>query len=74
MKKDQFRIRISSPPDREKLVAELLVGNDQWAELNQETDELLLEVYPRQDGLPWSLDFEATLEALNAAKKRLVGE
>lgn len=34
--KDKHRICISSPPDREKLVAEIFFGDTQWAELNQE--------------------------------------
>ena len=31
-----YRICLSSPPDREKLVAEIFVGDVQWAEINQE--------------------------------------
>jgi hypothetical protein len=34
------RICISSPPDREKLVAEILFGDVQWAEIDQEADIL----------------------------------
>jgi hypothetical protein len=33
----KMRVSISSPPDREKLVAEVLYENEQWAEINQES-------------------------------------
>jgi hypothetical protein len=42
-----MRICISSPPDREKLVAEIFFGDEQWAELNQESGTLELEFYPK---------------------------
>ncbi len=67
----QYRICISSPPDRERLVAEIFFGDEQWAELNQEGLELVLEVYPRRDGTPWRLSFEALTTALSDARKRL---
>jgi hypothetical protein len=73
MKSKTFRISISSPPDRERLVADIFVGNTQWAELNQEQGSLTLELYPRQDGKPWVFDYEEVLIALQAAKERLVG-
>jgi len=65
------RICISSPPDRQKLVAEIFFGDEQWAELNQERGDLRLEVYPRRDGRPWSLDFQEVSDALSRAKERL---
>lgn len=70
---EDYRLCISSPPDREQLVAEIFFGDEQWAELNQEGSELALEVYPRRDGKPWHLSFETVAAALAAAKRRLVG-
>jgi hypothetical protein len=70
----ETRICISSPPDREKLVAEIFFDNEQWAELNQEEGSLTLEIYPRHDGNFWQLSFEQVLEAMNEAKRKLVGE
>ena len=67
-----FKIQIASPPDREKLVAMILVDNDQWAELNQESEKLTLEIYPRQDGKPWAIDFVDALQALQDARQRLL--
>lgn len=67
----EVRICISSPPDREKLVAEIFFGNEQWAELNQEAGTLKLEFYPRRNGQFWQLSLAEVLEALNQAKMRL---
>jgi hypothetical protein len=71
---DDMRIRISSPPDREKLVAEIFCGNEQWAELNQESNTLTLEIYPRRDGKPWDFSFNKALSALQDAQRRLIGD
>lgn len=69
----KYHVDISSPPDREKLVAEISFNNCQWAELNQEGTELQLEFYPRPDGKPWNISLQAVEEALKAAKERLTG-
>lgn len=69
---EHYRLCVSSPPDRGQLVVEIFFGEEQWAELNQEGLELELEVYPRRDGEPWQLSFEAVAAALADAKKRLV--
>lgn len=72
--KDQHRICISSPPDRDKLVAEIFFGDTQWAEINKERDALEMEFYPRPDGEPWRIDYQDALNALDVAKRRLMGE
>jgi hypothetical protein len=73
----RFTVYISSPPDREKLVAEILFGDreyqEQWAELNQEDGTLRIEFYPKLDGQFWEFSFDEVMEALNGAKKRLAG-
>lgn len=68
-----FRICISSPPDREKLVAEIFFGDMQWAEINQEKDILEIEFYPRPDSKPWQASYVDAVKALDDAKKRLLG-
>jgi hypothetical protein len=70
----KMSVDLASPPDREKLVAQILYNNEQWAEFNQESDSLVLELYPRQDGKPWAFSFDEALSALQNAKKRLIGE
>lgn len=68
---EKMRICISSPPDREHLVAEVFFGDEQWAELNRERGELRLELYARRDSRPWSFGFDDAMEALSEARKRL---
>ena len=67
----KFSISISSPPDREKIVAMLDYENEQWAELNQESENFTLEIYPRKNGQPWEFNYEEALKILADAKKKL---
>jgi len=71
--KDKYRLCLSSPPDREKLVAEIFFGDVQWAEVSQERDVLEIEFYPRPDGEPWRIGFSSAINALEEAKRRLIG-
>ena len=68
-----MRVEIASPPDREKLVAPILLDGEQWAEVNQEKHRLQVEIYPRRDGKPWIFDLEEVVQALNEAQRRLLG-
>jgi hypothetical protein len=67
----KYRIYLSSPPDRNKLVAEIFFGDVQWAEINQERSVLEIEFYPRPDGQPWQIDFSTAIHALIEAKSKL---
>ena len=69
----KISVNLASPPDREKLVAEIMCDGEQWAEVHQEKKELTLEVYPRRDGQPWTLSYDEALAALQTAKNRLIG-
>ena len=69
---NSFRICISSPPDREKLVAEIFFGSEQWAEINQEQTELVVEFYARESGDPWVLPYENAIAALQEARRKLL--
>jgi hypothetical protein len=66
-----LRIEVTSPPDRDFVVVSLMVGSDEFAEVNQETESLKVEVYPRRDGEPWRLDYEELSRVLGLAKERL---
>jgi hypothetical protein len=70
--KGEFRICISSPPDREKLVAEIFFGDTQWAEINQEGDILEVEFYPRPDGKAWRIEYQDVIRVLDQAKQKLL--
>ena len=65
---------IASPPDREKLVAELFFGSEQWAEIHQEYGPLTLQLYPRRDGEPWEFAYDEAVSMLQRAARRLVGD
>lgn len=47
---NELRVAIISPPDRNFLTAEIVLDNQQVAELNQEEEFLSLEIYPRKNG------------------------
>ena len=68
----KMRVTIASPPDREKLVAEVLYEDEQWAEINQESGALKLEIYPRRNGQPWTFALSEALLALQTAQARLL--
>ncbi len=53
-----FKINIASLPDREKLVLEIWYKNEQVAEINQETDEFFLEIYPPKKGNSWKFNLK----------------
>jgi hypothetical protein len=65
------RIAIASPPDRDKLVAMIDYGHEQWAEINHESTDPVVELYPRRDGKPWVFDFNEMMSTLESAKQRL---
>ncbi len=70
----KMSVDIASPPDREKLVAQILFDRKQWAEIHQDSGSLTLELYPREDGKPWQFSFDEALTALRHAQKRLTGD
>jgi predicted RNA-binding protein len=65
-------IEITSPPDRENLVAEIWSGNRMIAEVNQESENLRLEIFAYENG-KLELDYSDFYEALEKAKGKLVG-
>ena len=69
-----MRMDIASPPDRERLVAEIFYEDGQWAEINQESEALTVALYPRPDGKPWSFPLLDAVAALQIAAKRLAGD
>jgi hypothetical protein len=71
---DELKVSITSPPDCECLAAEIMLDNEQWAELNQGRSYLSLLIYPRRDGQPWLIGYQAAVEALEKSKARLVGD
>jgi hypothetical protein len=68
----KFEIIISSPPDREFLVAEIWDGDKMVAEINQEKEHIEVEIYISKDKNSISLDLDPLLDALIDAKKKLI--
>ncbi|WP_455872864.1 hypothetical protein [Rhizobium yanglingense] len=65
-------IEITSPPDREDLVAEIWAGDEIFAEVSlKESNAAVVEFYPRQSGEPWITDLDEITQALNQSKQRL---
>lgn len=71
---EKYKLCISSPPDRDKLVAEIFIENIQWVEINQEKDFIEIEFYPRPDGKPWRIEYNDAMQALNEAKSKLLNQ
>jgi phage pi2 protein 07 len=63
---------VASPPDREKLVIQFMIGREQFAELNQEDTELELVFYPRRDGQPWVFKYGELMTAMETAMAKLI--
>lgn len=71
---DKFRITVASLPDREYLVAEILYGGVEWAEISQKTGELTIQFYPHPMEDQWEFSFDEAFAALEKAKKSLLNE
>ena len=67
----QVKILVTSPPDREDLVAEVWIDDCQLAELSWNESAQVLELYPHPRGVPWRVPFETLHDALMAARTRL---
>lgn len=66
-----IRVELISPPDRESLVAALLVDHSQFAELRIESGVSRIELYGTPDGPPWDLGLAEFITALSQADERL---
>jgi hypothetical protein len=69
-----LNIGLSSPPDREYLVADIFLDDRiQIAEVNIESGAIKIEIYAHPEGIPWELDLDELIASLNEAKSRLQG-
>lgn len=68
-----FRITIASLPDRENLVSEISYKNKQVAEINQETKELIIQLYAScKEKKCWEFSLEEFQKVVEEAKQRLI--
>ncbi len=70
MDKD-FEFIIASPIEREKLICEIYYKGEIIAEISQETEEFILEIYPPQKSKWWEIPLESFQRALEEAKIHL---
>ena len=69
---DELTMKVASVPDRNFLIAEVWAGDAQFAEVSKESGDLRVQVYPRDDGQPWTLRLEELLRVLAQAEIRLL--
>ena len=65
-------VELVSPADRKFLVAAVMLGGEQLAEVNvEEEDQVSIEIYAQRSGAPWHLEVKMLQEALDDAARRL---
>lgn len=69
---ERFRINVASLPDRENLVAEIVYDEVQWAEISQESEEMMIQFYPHPRQEFWEFPMNEALLLLQNAKKALL--
>lgn len=65
------KVLITSPPDREAVVAEIYFDAAQFAELRMEDRALACEIYPAPDRGAWNISLQDLEQALTIAKAKL---
>jgi hypothetical protein len=69
----EIKIDLSSPPDRNQLVASILINQVQIAEISNESSEkVIIEIYPQPNGGPWRVEYTEFIKAVITAKERLL--
>ena len=72
MRSNDFEFIIASPSNREKLVCEIYYKNEILAEISQEKEEVIIEIYPSQAKKWWELPLVQFQNALEEARKYLI--
>jgi hypothetical protein len=73
MIKGDFEFIIVSSPDREKVTCEIYYKDELIAEISQEIEELLLEIYPPNVKKWWTIPLFQFQTAIEDARKHLLG-
>ena len=71
---EKFRITVASLPARERLVSEIIYDGVQWAEISQETGDLIVQFYAHPRQRYWEFSLNEAIAVLEKAKKKLLGE
>lgn len=68
----QLTLNMASVPDKESVVSEIWFGDDQVAELSNESScKLVIEIYPPPEGGVWTFDLEDFHSILVRARDNL---
>ena len=70
---NSFRIIVASLPDRENCVCEIYYKQDEWAEISQEKDEVMIQFYSHPTEKYWEFPIDVALQILHEAKKEFLG-
>ncbi|MFA6119337.1 MAG: hypothetical protein WC688_05420 [Parachlamydiales bacterium] len=66
------RITVVSLPDRENLVAEISYDGFQFAEISQETGQLMIQFYRHPNKEFWGFSLEEFQKIVEKAKQKLI--
>jgi hypothetical protein len=70
-----YQILIASLPDRDSVVAEIYVGDAQFAEVRRDHgDSFHVEIYARPQELAWEIPYDDLVHLLAAARDALIGK
>lgn len=69
---DSFRITIATLPDRYYPVVEIFYHGMQWAEISQESDDLIIQFYSPFNETCWEFPLDEALKTLEQAKVKLL--
>lgn len=67
----KFKIEITSPPDKNNIVAEIWISDNHICEVNKESGYYEIEIYSPMNRKFWTFTLDEFLEVLQEAKKRL---
>ena len=71
-KMGKFEITVGSLPDKDNLVADIYYDKIQVAEINQETNELIIQIYSYKNINYWEFSLEEFQNIIEEAKQRLI--
>jgi len=67
---DKISINTASLSDRDALVVEIRIGNQQFAEISEENGHVKIEIYSDITGNPWCMPYQLFNETIETGKKR----
>ena len=69
---NKFRITVGSLPDRENLVADIFYETIELAEISNENNKMIIQIYCYDDKDCWEFSLEEFQKIVEEAKQRLI--